>query len=275
MAKATREIREAIDRVALVIEVVDARIPLSSRNPVIATVCAHKPVIRIMMRQDLADPAVTAHWIKVFNADPNVRAFAANHQDADTVRAIIPVIRQRFAERLGGPKSIQVMIMGIPNVGKSTCINILAGRKIAKTGNEPAVTKAQQRIRIDEDVVLFDTPGILWPKIEDPIASYRLAATGAIRSSVLALDEVGFFLAEQLMAHYPEALCERYGLTALPQEPVEFFEAIGRQRGKLGRGGIVKLTDICKLFIEEFKAGQLGRISLDRPEATAALPDSI
>ncbi len=163
-------------------------------------------------------------------------------------------------------KKIQALIMGIPNVGKSTLINILADRKIAKTGDEAGVTKAQQRIKLDSRIVLTDTPGFLWPKLTPPACGYRLAATGAIKDRVLEYEEVAAFLAEHLGRHYPHALKERYGLEEIPEDEIELLDAIGRARNCVRKGGGVNLQKVSSLLVNELQAGLLGHVSLEMPE---------
>ena len=161
------------------------------------------------------------------------------------------------------------MITGIPNVGKSTLINILADRIIAKTGNEPAVTKSQQRINLGSGIVLFDTPGVLWPKVENPNSIYRLAASGAVKNTAMEYDDVGFFAADYLIKAYPALLQDRYKLDEIPDTEIEFLEAAAKQRGAIMAGGRVNLHKICEILLTELQSGKLGRISLETPEMVA------
>jgi len=264
MYKATKEIKEILNKVHVIIEVVDARLPYSSENPVIGRLSANKPTLKLLNKSDLADPDITQLWIDHFESEKQVKALAISRQQPETIRNLTNLIKQMVPSRAIG--NINAMIMGIPNVGKSTLINILAGRPIAKTGNEPAVTKCQQRIILDNGVTLFDTPGILWPKVENQQSAYRLAVSGAIKDTAMEYDDVGFFASEYLLKYYPEALQRRYQLETLPSSELEFLETIGRQRGTLVSGGLVNLNKICKILLTEFRDATLGRISLERPE---------
>ena len=265
MAKATREIKEILPKVDVIIEVVDARIPYSSSNPVIAQFRADKPHVILMSKSDMADPIVTQQWVESLKTHASTVAIPTRKDHAAEIRTVLSTIPKFCPTKASGPKAIQTLITGIPNVGKSTVINILADRKIAKTGNEPAVTKAQQRIKLENDIVLYDTPGILWPKIENPNSGFRLACTGAIKNTAMDEAEVAFFLAEYLIVSYPELLLNRYELEELPTNPVDFFEAIGQKRGKIRSGGRVDINEISKLFLVEFFQGTLGAISLETP----------
>jgi len=270
MAKATREIREMLPKVDVVIEVLDARIPYSSENPVIANLRGEKPCIKILTKSDLADPMVTQMWLDEFEPSELTLAMATTTKQPEKIREIIKLVRQFFPTKAHGPKGVTAMIMGIPNSGKSTTINILADRIIAKTGNEPAVTKTQQRIKLEQNVILYDTPGILWPKVENPNSSYRLAITGGIRDAVTESDDIAFYLAEYLIKDYPELLIERFNLDVLPSTPLEFIDSIGASRGSLRSGGRVDLSKISRILINEFRTGMLGRISLETPEMAKA-----
>ncbi|MDQ7076204.1 MAG: ribosome biogenesis GTPase YlqF [Gammaproteobacteria bacterium] len=264
MFKATKEIKEILNKVQVIIEVVDARLPYSSENPVIGRLSADKPTIKLLNKSDLADPEVTQLWIDHFETQQQVKAIAVSREQPEQIRSLSNLIKQMVPVRSVG--NINAMIMGIPNVGKSTLINTLSGRLIAKTGNEPAVTKRQQRIILDNGVTLFDTPGILWPKVENQQSAYRLATSGAIKDTAMEYDDVGFFAAEYLLNYYPDNLKRRYQLDTLPESELEFLETIGRQRGALVSGGLVNLNKISKILLTEFRDATLGRISLERPE---------
>ncbi|HPN78650.1 YlqF/YawG family GTPase, partial [Dokdonella sp.] len=181
------------------------------------------------------------------------------------IKALLGLCRAMFPARDPGKKQIHAMVVGIPNVGKSTLINILAGRTIAKTGNEPAVTKSQQRIDLGNDITLFDTPGILWPKVESTASSYRLAVTGAIRDTAMEYDDVAHFAAEFLLRHYPALLMERFKLDALPRDEEAFLQAAALKRGAISPGGKFNRHKISELLVKEFRSGILGRISLETP----------
>lgn len=270
MHKAQKEIREALPQVDLLIEILDARIPYSSENPAIAQLRGDKPCIKVLSKTDLADPELTAQWREYLERERAVKTFAASTEQPGKIKQLVDLCRKMLPEKDAGVSNIIAMIVGIPNVGKSTIINILAERTIAKTGNEPAVTKGQQRINLGSGVVLLDTPGILWPKIDNPNSSYRLAATGAIKNTAMEYDDVGFFVAEYLLQAYPELLKDRFQLDSLPATEVEFLDLAAARRGALRAGGRVNLHKICEVLINELRAGTLGRITLETPAMVEA-----
>lgn len=266
MHKAQKEMREVLPEVDLVIEVLDSRIPFSSENPMIQSLRGDKPVVKVLAKSDLADPDNIALWQAYFERQHNTKTLTISTDDPARMK-ILPELCRKLVPLTGsGYKKLRAMILGIPNVGKSTLINTLAGRAVAKTGNEPAVTKRQQRIWLDDDFMLLDTPGILWPKQQYENSSYRLAFTGAIKDTALEYDDVAYFGAGYLLKTYPEALKERYQLTELPDHEVEFLEVIAKKRGCIGAGGHVDFNKISQLFVNDFRAGLLGPISLETPE---------
>jgi ribosome biogenesis GTPase A len=231
----------------------------------------------LLNKHDLADPQVSAEWVKYF-ADQGLRAQPIDAATGTHVKEIIPRAKELFADKIAAqirkginPRAIRGLIVGIPNVGKSTLINQMAGRKIAATGDKPGVTKGQQWIKAGPELDLLDTPGILWPKFEDQTVGLRLAATGAIKEELLNLDEIAFFAMKYIIRHYRNALQERYGLEELPsdlEEPnevVKVMEAIGRKRGAVVSGGRIDLDKASLIILRELRAGKLGRISLERP----------
>lgn len=268
MHKASKEIKEALPKVDLFIEVLDARIPFSSENPMLAQLRGSKPVIKILNKSDLADPAITQQWQDYLEKDKGVKTLALSSSQPERIRQILDLCRKLLPNKQGKP--LHAMIMGIPNVGKSTLINILAGRTIAKTGNEPAVTKAQQRIDLDNHIVLHDTPGVLWPKIHNPHSGYRLAVTGAIKDTAMEYEDVAFYAVDYLLKTYPQKLQQRYELAQLPSTELEFLELIGAKRGCLRSGGQVDLNKISKLLLTELRAGTIGQISLETPDMREA-----
>lgn len=265
MHKAQKEIKEVLPQVDLLIEVLDARIPFSSENPAIAKLRGDKPCIKVLSKSDLADPAATALWQEYLEWEKNVKTLALTTEQPAKMRSLIDLCRKMLPEKDASVKTIHTMIVGIPNVGKSTLINILAGRTIAKTGNEPAVTKSQQRINLGNGILLMDTPGILWPKVENPKSSYRLAATGAIKDTAMEYDDVGFFTADYLIKAYPERLKERFQLEEVPETELEFLELAAARRGALTAGGRFNLHKICEVLINELRSGTLGPITLETP----------
>ncbi|MGB0132709.1 ribosome biogenesis GTPase YlqF [Dokdonella sp.] len=266
MHKAQKEMIELLPQVDLLIEILDARIPYSSENPAIARLRGDTPCIKVLSKSDLADPEVTALWQARFEQQRNVKTFPTRSDQPAGIKALLGLCRSMVPQRDTNKDQIHAMVVGIPNVGKSTLINILAGRSIAKTGDEPAVTKGQQRINLGTDITLFDTPGILWPKVENPASSYRLAATGAIRDTAMEYDDVAHFAAEYLLQKYPDLLMERFKLDALPRDEEAFLEAAALKRGAVGPGGKFNRHKISELLIKEFRQGKLGRISLETPD---------
>ena len=270
MAKAVREMKEVLPTVDLLIEILDARIPFSSRNPVIEGLGTdsdqEKPRIKIMTRDDLADSEITQLWLDSFNQQGNVHALSINNQDGEKVRKLIPIIKKVLNDKLSDNKKVRVLIAGIPNVGKSTFINNLVERSVAKTGNEPAITKGQQRIKLDDQITLLDTPGVFWPKVENQHSAYRQGVTGAIKEAIIDNQDVAFYACEYCLQKYPQAIKDRYHLDSLPQSPEQFFEQMGEKRGSLKSGGRVDFDKVCTLFINELREGLIGKISLETPE---------
>lgn len=273
MNKARRLIREAMPKVSLVIEVLDARLPHSSENPLVPELRAETPCIKVLSKRDLADPDVTAAWLPWLERARGVRAIPVSHDDPAGARRVLALGRQLVGEdRWTRPGGIRAMILGVPNVGKSTLINVLAGRKIAKTANKPAVTQHQQRVKVDKHLTLVDTPGFLWPRLDPPECGLRLATSGAIKDAVLDLESVAFWAAETLRARYPRALLDRYQLDVLPDDTYELMVAIAARRGALGRRGMVDLRKVCTILLTDLRGGKLGRLSLETP-ADVPLPD--
>ncbi|GAC14663.1 ribosome biogenesis GTPase A [Aliiglaciecola lipolytica E3] len=270
MHKAQKEIKDVLPSVDLVIEVLDARIPYSSENPAIKQLRGDKPCIKVLSKTDLADPELTLKWQEYLEQEKGVRTFPTTTEQPAKIKQIVDLCRKMLPEKDAGIKSINTMIVGIPNVGKSTLINTLADRIIAQTGNVPAVTKVQQRINLGSGIVLFDTPGILWPKIENPNSSYRLAASGAIKDTAMDYEDVGFFAADYLIKAYPELMKERFSLEYIPSTEIEFLEAAAAKRGALRAGGRVNLHKICEVLINELRSGKLGRITLETPSMVIA-----
>lgn len=266
MHKAGREIKETLVHVDLAIEILDARIPFSSQNPMLAKLRGDKPCIKVLNKSDLADPHITQRWQMYLEQEQGVKTLAVSMDQADKIKQITDLCRKLSSTEKSEGKLIQALIMGIPNVGKSTTINVLAGRIIAKTGDEPAITKHQQRIKIGEDVVLLDTPGMLWPNLANKNSGYRLAATGAIKDTAISHDDIAFFVIDYLSANYPDTLKTRYQLDSPPDSTQELMDIIGRKRGCLRSGGLVDVDRIAKIVIGELRTGTLGRISLETPD---------
>lgn len=265
MHKASKQIKEALPGVDILIEVLDARIPFSSENPMLAEIRGDKPCIKVLSKTDLADPDITAQWQDYLEQQQGVKTLAIRTDQPEKALQLTDLCRRMMPNKVKHEKTIHTMIVGIPNVGKSTLINTLAGRIIAKTGNEPAVTKAQQRIKLDHGITLSDTPGVMWPNVENKNSGYRLATTGAIRDTAMDYTDVAYYAVDFMAKHYRHRLLERYELDDLPDSELEMLEAIGRKRGCLGGGGLVDLDRVSKILITELRAGTLGQISLETP----------
>ncbi|OAI00306.1 ribosome biogenesis GTPase YlqF [Methylomonas methanica] len=270
MHKASKEIKYALPDIDLLIEILDARIPYSSQNPMLAGLRGDKPTIRVLSKTDLADPELTKAWQTYLEREQAVKTLAVTTQQPEKIKQIIDLCAKMLPEKTAANKVIRTMIMGIPNVGKSTIINVLAGRTIAKTGNEPAVTKQQQRINLGNNIVLSDTPGVLWPNVENRHSGYRLAVTGAIKDTAFQHDDIALYALEYLSKAYAEHLKARYRLTELPGEAMTLLQAIGCKRGCLRSGGVVELDKAAKLLLNELRAGTLGQITLETPEMIEA-----
>ncbi|MDQ7091471.1 MAG: ribosome biogenesis GTPase YlqF [Methylococcales bacterium] len=268
MYKAGKEIKKTLSHIDLIIEIIDARLPFSSENPKLAELRGDKPCIKLLSKSDLADEKITECWQQYFEQQRGVKTLAISRDYPEKARQI-PVLCQKMLPLKAKGKAIQVLIMGIPNVGKSTLINLLANRMIAKTGNEPAVTKYQQRIDLKNGVVLFDTPGMMWPNVENKNSGYRLAITGAIKDTALQHDDVAFFAAEYLLKAYPERVQERYNLETLPATESELMDAIATRRGCFRTGKQIDYDKTAKILLAELRAGILGRITYETPEMVA------
>jgi ribosome biogenesis GTPase A len=269
MHKAQLQIKEALPKVDLFIELLDARIPFSSENPMLAELRGDKPCLKVLSKSDLADPARTSEWQSHLEQRNGVKVRVVSTMQPGQIARLTDACHKMLPDRQGQGRAIRTMIVGIPNVGKSTLINILAGRKIAKTGNEPAITKGQQQIRIDKGIVLLDTPGILWPNVENENSGYRLAATGAIRDTAMEYPDVAHFVAGYLLKNYPDALAARYSLDATPADQISLLDAIGNKRGCLAKGGVVDYDRTSRIFINDLRAGAFGPITFETPEMIA------
>lgn len=266
MHKAGKEIKEILPDIDLLIEILDARLPFSSANPLLSDLRGNKPCIKILNKSDLADPIRTQQWQEFLEREDGVKTLALTAIQTDKVDTVIDLCRKLIPHKATGTKVIHVLIMGTPNVGKSTLINALAGRTIAKTGNEPAVTKRQQRIDLRNGIILCDTPGMLWPNLENQNTGYRLATTGAIKDTALKHDDVASFAGEFFLQHYPDSLKQRYQLESLPATDYELLQLIGKKRGCLRSGGHIDMDKVAKILLSEIRDGLLGRITLETPD---------
>ncbi|MFM7669060.1 MAG: ribosome biogenesis GTPase YlqF [Betaproteobacteria bacterium] len=273
MNAARKKAAESMEKVDLVIEVLDARLPQASSNPMIASLrqARQRPYLKILNKSDLADPAATKAWLAHYSAQPQVSAVALSCRKPAEV-AKLPALCLKLAPHRGTVlKPLRMMIMGIPNVGKSTLMNALLKKRVAKVGDEPAVTKTQQRLLLGNNMVLIDTPGLMWPKIDHPSDGLMLAASHAIGVNAVIEDEVANFLAEQLLVHYPQLLLKRYGSSPAVIDGPGVIETIARARGYRVKGGDLDLEKAAHTLLQDYRSGALGRISLETPESRAAL----
>lgn len=266
MHKASKEVKEILPQIDLIIEILDARIPFSSQNPMLTALRGDKPCIKVLSKSDLADPEITQQWQSYLEQEQGVKTLALSIEQPEKMRQLTDLCHRMLPNKIGSDKPIHTLIMGIPNVGKSTLINMLAGRMIAKTGNEPAITKTQQRIDIGNGIILLDTPGMLWPNVDNKNSGYRLATTGAIKDTAISHDSIAFFAAEYLLQHYPDLLQARFQLDVIPANEQELMDIIGRKRGCLRSGGRIEMDKVSKILLAELRAGTIGRISLETPD---------
>ncbi len=266
-----KAIARRIADIDVVIELLDARLPGSSANPMLAELTGHKPSLKVLNKQDLADPARTEQWLAHYDAQSGTRAIALDASQAAPAQALIAACRALAPQRGGMARPMRVLVCGIPNVGKSTLINTLAGRRKAKTGDEAGITRLEQRIVLADDFYLWDTPGVLWPRIIVGKSGYHLAASGAVGRNAYGDEEVALELLDALRRHYPQLLESRFRLreavAGLRDE--EILDAIGRQRGALLGQGRVNMQKAAEIVINEFRSGTLGRITLETPEEFA------
>lgn len=266
MSKARREIAAVIQSFDVIIEVLDARLPAASANPILQSLRGARPCIKILAKQDLADPAVTRQWVAHLERQTGIRALPLDVRQRREAGRIAQLCRKLAPHRGRPGKSLRAMVVGIPNVGKSTLINTLAGRTIARVGDKPAITTCQQQIDLRNGILLSDTPGLLWPDLRNQEAALRLAASGAIGDAALDFIDVALFAAGLLRDRYADRLRDRYRLAKLPETPVDLLEEIGRRRGCLKAGGAIDRHRAAELLLRELRAGQLGRCSLETPE---------
>lgn len=273
MAKTRRLIGESLKLVDVVIELVDARLPQSSRNPEIDTIVGKKPRIMVLNKCDIADENVNKQWLDFYKSQ-GLTAFLADCRSGKGFSALSPAIDEVLKEKFERDKSrgiqkhnVKMMIVGIPNVGKSSFINRVASGRSAKTGDRPGVTTAKQWIRIAGKYDLLDTPGMLWPKFDDPEAGRRIAFTGGIKDEIMDIEELAFYLIGFMKENYPKNLAERYGLTEvdLNEENWDIVLKIGKKRGCIVSGGEIDTYRASALILDEFRSGKLGRISLESP----------
>jgi ribosome biogenesis GTPase A len=275
MTSARKKAAETMEFTDVVIEVLDARAPEASCNPMIKELREHRqrPCLKILNKADLADPAATQAWINFYNKQPGVKAVALSCKSASDAAKVPKLCQPLAPHRDSTHKPLRMMIMGIPNVGKSTLMNMLLKRRVANVGDEPAVTKSQQRHNLNDHMQLTDSPGLMWPKIEHPGDGLILAAIHAIGRNAVIEEEIAEHLANILLARYPAQLAERFGLDAAGMDGIGVVEAIAKKRGCLlkGRGGEPDLEKAAMILLTEYRSGKLGRISLETPETREAM----
>jgi ribosome biogenesis GTPase A len=271
MNSTKKAIVERLPDIDVVIELLDARLPGSSANPLLAELTAAKPALKLLNKQDLADPELTALWLAHYQARPGTRALALDASVTAPARQLIAACRALAPLRGGMAKPVRVLICGIPNVGKSTLINTLAGERAAKTGDEPGITKVEQKIVLASDFYLFDTPGMLWPRITVEKSGYHLAASGGIGRNAYDEEEVALELLTSVRKRYADRLQARYKLDDFAASSDEALLAdLGRKRGGLMAGGRVNLQKAAEIAINDFRAGAWGRITLETPDEFTA-----
>lgn len=271
MTKTKRLIKENLNLVDMVIEILDARVPISSRNPDVNDMIGNKPKLMILNKADLSDSNVNQQWQKSLQNN-NIDTIFINSLRGQGINKTIKTIEKmmeeklnRLAQRGRKNKPIRCMIIGIPNVGKSTFINQIVGRSSAKTGNKPGVTKGKQWIRINEKIELLDTPGILWPKFEDQNVGIKLAWIGSIKEEILDSEELAFLLLDFLKTNYPDLLMDRYKIATIEKETLGVLDDIAAKRGFVIKGGQPDYQRTCEMLLDEFRKGKIGKISLEKP----------
>ncbi len=276
MAKTRRVIKECLPQVDVVIELLDARIPYSSRNPEIEAMIEQKPHITLLTKATLADPEISRKWVEYYNARgsktvliDSVTGYGLDALDA-AIKEVMAEKLERYREKGMDGRKLKAMMVGIPNVGKSSLINKLAGGKKAKVENRPGVTLAKQWVPTSVGLDLLDMPGVLWPKFEDEKVGQNLAMTGAIRDQIIDIEEIAMMLCARLMEVAPKAFCERYKLEideVCELDGYDLFEVVGRKRGFLVSGGEINSERTANMLLEEFRSAKIGRISLEKPDA--------
>ncbi|WP_434777267.1 ribosome biogenesis GTPase YlqF [Neisseria sp. Ec49-e6-T10] len=271
MNKAKKAIIDRLKSTDVVIEMLDARLPGSSANPLLENLSQHKHKLKILNKQDLADETRTHLWLDFYNSQPNTQAIALDASERAPAQKLIKACRALAPNRSGLDKPLRVLICGIPNVGKSTLINTLLGKKSAKTGNEPGITKAEQRLILADDFWLYDTPGMLWPKIIVQEGGYNLAASGAVGRNALDEEEVALEWLNYVRIYYPQLLVERFRLEVSSQQldtwqDTDWLDAIAQKRGALLSGGRIDYQKAAEIILTDFRSGAVGRITMETPE---------
>ena len=271
MAKTKKQIIEDLKLIDIVIEILDARIPLASQNPDIENCIKDKNKIIVLNKADLADNNITNKWIE-FYKNKGIKAIAVESNNSKGIKEVIEaikseydIIKEKYMQKGRIGRAIRVMIVGIPNVGKSTFINSIAKRNTAKVGNKPGVTKQKQWIKITNEIELMDTPGMLWPKLENKDFAMHLAFVGTIGENAIDKEEIAYYLLEYLIKNYPQRLTERFNISLDEKETVDVLEEIARKRGAIISGGNINMQKISDIILNEFQNGKLGRITIELP----------
>jgi len=274
MKKAREQISEKLPQTDLFIEILDARLPVSSANPLLEKLRGAKPCIKVLNKNDLADPEVTAAWVAHLERQAGVRALPLDARQRRDTGMLPKLCRKLVPARTNKPgKALRVMVAGIPNVGKSTLINTLAGKKMARVGDKAGITTCPQQVDLRNGILLNDTPGLLWPVMDNPAGALRLAASGALGDDAYDSVEVAIATLAYLLRRYPDFVTQRYKLAELKEEASDVLDEIGRRRGCLVKGGEIDRYRAAELLLRELRSGTLGHISLERPEETAELKE--
>ena len=273
MTQARKKAEETMEFTDIVIEVLDARVPAASHNPIIdeMRLFRQRPQLKILNKADLADPKVTQDWLNYFNSQPNTKAVALSCKKPGDANKIPKLCLGLTPHRGTHLKPLRMMIMGIPNVGKSTLMNALLNRRVAKVGDEPAVTKSQQRFDLNDTMSIIDTPGMMWPKIEYESDGYMLAASHAIGRNAVIDEDVALFLANNLLKTYPDYLNARYKLDVTNMDGVDLLEAIAKRRSYKRHDGLWDTEKTAVAFLTDYRSGAIGRVSLESPSSRLAM----
>jgi ribosome biogenesis GTPase A len=273
MTLARKKAAETMERVDVVIEVLDARVPEAGCNPLIRELRMYRqrPCLKVLNKSDLSDPAVTKAWLAFYNRQKNVKAVALSCKRPGEANKVLPLCAALAPHRGTSLKPLRIMVMGIPNVGKSTLINALLKRRVANVGDEPAITKNQQSFDLNDHMTLIDTPGLMWPKIEHDSDGFMLAASHSIGRNAVIDEDVAIFLGDVLLARYPKLLQERYGFAVAGMDGTALVEAIAKRRGYLLKGNIPDLEKAALALLQDYRTGALGRISLETPQSREAM----
>jgi ribosome biogenesis GTPase A len=266
MHKAGRELDKIAKQAHAVIELVDARAPQSSSNPVLGSFASELPRIKILTKADLADEKITNLWKAYFKKKRKISCLISDYQKPINQATLINELKPHLENSLDIMKPKQLLIVGIPNVGKSTLLNTIIGKKIAKTGNEPAITKGQQRVKIDTGWYLIDTPGLMWPKLENQDEAYKLACLGTIRNTAIDLEDIGWYMAEFLLKEHQERLQLRYGISKHINTTELLYESVAKTNGALSKKGLTDYHKVSEILLNDFRSGNLGRLSIEKPE---------